>query len=346
MLNHLQNILCIGMPVADILISGANAATTMQKFNMRPAERNMLQANQIAELESEIANKTHETTIVAGGSLANTACSVAQLCPQQLNFFAVIAADNYGEIFAQGLAKANINHISPITNSSQTSRSYVISDASGERAIARYLGNSMSALTLAHFRQAIDECDLMLLEGELPSLPNGGKLWVELLEYAKKQGKMLGFSLFGAEQVAHHRDLFMSTIEQYADIVFGNEGEVAALFAKPHSNLETSNFVNECEKIFSIMQRRNVNAIMCISHGEGAPYLASRNGVFRNPPPPVNGLVNTLGAGDGFMAGTLSGLLRGMSEEDALNLGHLVAAKVLQQSAPQLSKQTLQAIIA
>ncbi len=336
MLNHVNNILCIGMPVADILISGANAASTMNRYQMRPAVRNMLNAAQIGALEVEIARNEHELQVVAGGSLANTACSVAGLCTQRIDFFAAIADDNYGAIFADGLAQAGINHLPSDSHGTQTSRSYVITDASGERAIARHLGDSMSALNLAHFTNAIDACDLMLLEGELPSLPSGGELWLELLKYAKSQHKIIGFSLFGAEQVAKHQALFVQTISQYADLVFGNEGELAALFAAPLGYFE-----KECAEIYALMQERNPNAIMCISHGDCAPYLATRNGVFRTSPPPVVGLINTLGAGDGFMAGTLSGLLRGLPEDAALTLGHKVAAKVLQQSAPQLTKQQL-----
>jgi sugar/nucleoside kinase (ribokinase family) len=340
MLNQINNILCIGMPVADILISGIGVENLMNKFNMKAAMRNMLDDAQIIDLEEEIVGgKKHDIEIVAGGSMANTACSIANLCASTINFFAAISDDNYGAIFSNGLKEAGINHLPDGFYGVQTSRSYVITDNSGERAIARHLGDSMSKIDINHFKHAIDDCDLMLLEGELPSLPNGQQLWLKLLQYAKSHHKIIGFSLFGAEQVAKHRKLFMQTIEQYADLVFGNEGEVAALFAEPIGNFE-----QECEDIFALMTKSNRNAIICISHGNKAPYLASHNGVFRNPPAIVNNLVNTLGAGDGFMAGTLAGLLKGLSEEDALKLGHKVASAVLQQAAPQLSKVDLYAI--
>ncbi len=352
MLNRLRNILCVGMPVADILISGDNTSIIMTRYDMQPAMRNMLSDAQIATLEAEInaANSQNidpqtlnpqalNVEIVAGGSMANTACSVAGLCRQNIKFFAAIADDNYGAIFAEGLSQAGVQHLKSPKIGTETSRSYVISDATGERAIARHLGDSMSALKLEHLRPHIDDCDLMLLEGELPSLPNGAELWLELLEYAKQQNKMIGFSLFGAEQITKHRELFMQTITEYADIMFGNEGELAALFDAP-----TTYFTKECADIYAIMQARNPNAIMCISNGEHAPYLASKNGVFHVAPSNVDGLVNTLGAGDGFMAGTLSGLLNGLDENAALMLGHKVAAKILQQAAPQLSKAQLLAL--
>jgi sugar/nucleoside kinase (ribokinase family) len=339
MLNQVKNILCVGMPVADILISGARANNLMERFNMLAGVRNMLDDAQIIALEAEIISGDYEVQIVAGGSMANSACSVANLCDANIDFFAAISDDNYGAIFTTGLKEAGIKHLPSGFYGVQTSRSYVITDNSGERAIARHLGDSMSKIDVDHFKNAIDDCDLMLLEGELPSLPNGHSLWLELLQYAKSQDKMIGFSLFGAEQVAKHRKLFMQTIEQYADLVFGNEGEIAALFAE-----KLGNFEQECQDIFAIMQGRNQNAIMCISHGDKAPYLASGNGVFRTPPSHVDNLVNTLGAGDGFMAGTLAGLLKGLTEENALKLGHKVASAVLQQAAPQLSKADLLAI--
>lgn len=336
MLKNIKNILYIGMPVADILISGKEVNMLVQKFDMRFGERNMLDAVKISEFEQIISqnNSNYKIEVVAGGSMANTACSVNMLCDIKSSFFAATSNDKYGETFKEGLTKAEVQHVPKQRCGNDTSRSYVITDIDGERAIARYFGDSMSCLSIKDFIIAIDNCDLILLEGELPGLPDGEDLWFDILKYAKQKDKMIGFSLFGAEQITQHRNLFMQTISDYANLVFGNESKLSALFEGMDENFE-----QQCQNIYNMLSKRNnKNAILCISHGDKSPYLASCNGIFRTPPEKVENLVNTLGAGDAFMAGALSGLLNGMGEQKSLELGHKVASVILQQSSPQLTK--------
>jgi sugar/nucleoside kinase (ribokinase family) len=334
LLKQVNKILSIGMPVADVLINGAKASEIMHNFNMKAGERNMLSASEITQIEEDISSISDDITIVAGGSLANTMCAIAGLTDNVISFFAAIAADNYGKIFQAGLLQAGINHQPTTIMGTETSRSYVITEEGGERAIARHLGDSMSNLQSAHLHEAIKSADLILLEGELPSLPNGKDLWLEILHYAKTANKLIGFSLFGAEQVAKHRDLFKQTIDNYADLIFGNEAEVQEL-------LPNHDFKAACAEIANIALKHNKHAIICLSHGANAPHLQIGSDIFSTPPKTVAGIVNTLGAGDGFMAGTLAGLLNGLSGDVALELGHTVAANVLQQASPQLSRDKL-----
>jgi sugar/nucleoside kinase (ribokinase family) len=337
--SDVRNVLCIGMPVADVLIGKEHAADIMLRYRMVPGVRNMLSASEVAQLEAEIAGKPG-VQIVAGGSMANTASAVAQLCPDvTFRFCAASAADHYGDIFSRALGAAGIAHLPASRMGQETSRSYVMTDSHGERAVARYLGDSMSGLEAHMIERYIAEADLLLLEGELPALPNGYKLWRDMIALAKKHHTLIGFSLFGAEQVNQHRALFMETLEQHADCVFGNEQEISALYAD-----DSDNYTQHCDNLLKIMHKRQPQAVLCISHGKGAPYLATPDGIFRNTPSPVEHVVNTLGAGDAFMAGVCAGLLDGNRPEACLMLGHTLAAAVIQQEGPQLGHEKLLAL--
>ncbi len=341
-LSHVDNLLCIGMPVADILIGKAKAGDLMQRYGMKPGVRNMLSPVQIAAMEKEIATLKDGIDVVAGGSMANTASAVTRLCPDvAITFCAASAKDTYGEIFSDAVIDAGMELIPEQCMGLETSRSYVLTDEKGERAVARYLGDSMSSLNAQMIEAQIERADMILLEGELPALPEGYTLWRDILALAAKHDTAVGFTLFGAEQVRVHSVLFMETIERHAACVFGNEEEIKALFGEKFQD-----YAQACDTIYEALAGRSDDALLCISHGNAAPYLRTRNGVFQTPPASVPNVVNTLGAGDAFMAGVISGLLNDQGEEESLRLGHRVAAAVISQAEPQLSEESLQRIAA
>jgi sugar/nucleoside kinase (ribokinase family) len=335
-LSDVKTLLCIGMPVADVLIGKEHAGDLMQRYGMRAGVRNMLSEEQIRAFESELKGM-QGVDVVAGGSLANTASAVSRLCPEvNIIFCAASAKDAYGDLFSDAILDADMQLIPEMCTGTETSRSYVLTDEKGERAVARYLGDSMDFLTAEMIEDAIKAADMVLLEGELPALPNGYALWREVIACALRHNTAVGFTLFGAEQVRLHRTLFMETITQHAAFVFGNEEELKTLYGE-----EFHDYDHACELLFDALHARHKDAVLCISHGDAAPYLRTANGVFRVAPSPVARIVNTLGAGDGFMAGVFSGLLSGNSEEESLRLGHRIAGAVISQAEPQLSEERL-----
>jgi 2-dehydro-3-deoxygluconokinase len=71
----------------------------------------------------------------------------------------------------------------------------------------------------------------------------------------------------------------------------------------------------------------NAGTLIVKNDAHGAESLSLEGRVF-TPSPSVE-VVESVGAGDAFAAGYLSGLLRGWAEEQRLRLGHLVAAQAL-----------------
>lgn len=338
-LEHIHNILFIGMPVVDILIDLEDPAKVIEKHLIIPGERNMLLADEVALLEAEF-NAQRGVQVFAGGSLANTASSAMRLCPDiKASFFAACADESYGDIFGEAIVNAGMTWLPETRIGTETSRSYVVVDNKGERGVARYLGNSMSSIAASMLESHIREADMIVLEGELPALPNGVALWRDCLALAKKHKTAVAMTLFGAEQVRLHRALFEDAIQHYADYVFGNEEELFALFdGTPPS------FKEACQYYASVLSARAPHAVLCISHGTNAPYLHMVESVFSDKAAPVDVFVNTLGAGDGFMAGVLSGLLLGLAGNEVLALGHKVASEVIQQDGAMLDHATIQKI--
>ncbi|WP_223067218.1 sugar kinase [Paenibacillus caui] len=67
-----------------------------------------------------------------------------------------------------------------------------------------------------------------------------------------------------------------------------------------------------------------------IKGGEQATYLLHKGVLSEVPYFPVREVVDPVGAGDGFCAGFLAGLLQGRSNEEAVRLGNLVGSMVIQ----------------
>jgi 2-dehydro-3-deoxygluconokinase len=79
-----------------------------------------------------------------------------------------------------------------------------------------------------------------------------------------------------------------------------------------------------------IEQLRKLNAT-CIVKGANESILwIQRDQIISIPFHPVKQVVDTVGAGDGFCAGFLSGILRGFSIVEAIRLGSVVGALVVQ----------------
>jgi 2-dehydro-3-deoxygluconokinase len=78
------------------------------------------------------------------------------------------------------------------------------------------------------------------------------------------------------------------------------------------------------------------SGVLVVKDGSREAVTFTEHGVTRVPAQPVQ-VVERVGAGDAFAGGWLSGLLRGLTQEDRLQLGHLVAARVLRSTSDTAS---------
>ncbi len=82
------------------------------------------------------------------------------------------------------------------------------------------------------------------------------------------------------------------------------------------------------EKIASVLLRSGPETVV-IKLGEDGAYYATQNERRHIPGYKVEKIVDTAGAGDGFAAGFLSGLIRGWTHQEAVKLGNRVGAFAL-----------------
>ena len=128
----------------------------------------------------------------------------------------------------------------------------------------------------------------------------------------------------------------LATALQYADFLFGNEGEAEA-YAKKHNLGDDLKEV--ALKICALPKKSSKPRTVVFTQGSRSTIVAC-NGVvteYKVDPLPAEKLVDTNGAGDAFVGGFLSQLIQGKDMAACVEAGHWAARYIIQTSGTTLS---------
>ncbi|UZX01371.1 sugar kinase [Arthrobacter sp. CDRTa11] len=106
----------------------------------------------------------------------------------------------------------------------------------------------------------------------------------------------------------------LSALVPHVDVVIGSADELDLLIADPDSEADA------VSALLSLGVREVV-----LKRGAGGATLSSRHGTVHSPARPVTA-VDSVGAGDAFTAGYISGLLTGLTAEGRLRLANTLGA--------------------
>jgi 2-dehydro-3-deoxygluconokinase len=172
-------------------------------------------------------------------------------------------------------------------------------------------------------RMRFDELDLgYLLSGEIlhltgitPALSDSCRdLTENLLSAANERGVMVSFDLNVRRLLFEGRDprKILGPLAARADLLFLSDDEAELLFggSDPGSLREA---------------QRDIRAGTVVVHQAEGAFAVEKDGVSEKAAYPVD-LVDTVGAGDAFVAGFLSGKLRGWSTEECLDMANACGA--------------------
>ncbi len=259
-----------------------------------------------------------QTTIVSGGSAANTIVGAAHLgC--QTAFIGKVKADPLGDVFAHDIRAAKVVFKSTSAKDGAASaRCLVLVTPDGQRTMNTFLGACQN-LTPADVDPALVEAaEITYLEGYLWDPPEAKKAFLKASDLAHAAGRRVALSLSDAFCVDRYRDEFLGLIrEGKLDILFANESELHSLF-------ETSDFDT------AVAQLRNEDILGVVTRSEKGSLVVTREQTHSVNAYPVEKVIDTTGAGDLFAAGFLTGLVREQSLSDCARLGALAAAEIIQ----------------
>jgi len=161
------------------------------------------------------------------------------------------------------------------------------------------------------------------LTGILPALSSGCRdLAFAMAAQARAQGRRVSFDPNLRPRLWPSQDDMVATINALAarsDVVLPGLSEGRLLTGR-----------DSAEDVAAFYLDRGAHAVVVKLGADGA-FCADRDGLrVRVPGVPVRQVVDTVGAGDGFAVGVISGLLEGLGLQAAARRGNAIGARMVQ----------------
>ena len=245
-----------------------------------------------------------------GGGGVNVARSCARLGVHTL---AILTAGGvYGDALIKSLAIENVPmRMIPIAGDTRLAF-HVNNHKEGNEYRFNLPGAEMSESEIRRFfdavREEADPGDFVVASGSLP--PGAPEdFWAQAAHVAKQEGARFVLDSISGLDAALDEGVYM--LRQ-------NEHEYTALSGK------TLRWPDEIEDYAKEMVAKGRVQNMVISHGGDGSLLANKDGVYSAPSYKVRA-TSAVGAGDSFVGGLLTALLRGEDPESALRYGMAAA---------------------
>jgi adenosine kinase len=252
---------------------------------------------------------------VAGGSAANTMAGLAALGARG-NFAGKVKRDRLGAAFESSMRDTGVRYVTePADAGPQTACSLIAVTPDGERSMNTYLGAAREFGVGDVSEADIAASGVLYIEGYLWDAPLAKEASLKAIDYAKRSGTKVAFTLSDPFLMGRYRGEFLGLLKDL-DILFANEDEAKALF--------------EADAFDDVLQAlKPMNMIAALTRSEKGCVIARGNEVHVVDAVPVARVVDTTGAGDQFAAGFLYGLARDHGLARCGRLGALAAAEVI-----------------
>ncbi|HEX4978907.1 MAG TPA: adenosine kinase [Acidimicrobiales bacterium] len=256
---------------------------------------------------------------VSGGSAANTAAGIASFGGRAA-FVGKIRDDQLGEVFRHDIRAAGVRFdVPPAHDGPPTARCLVLVTGDGHRTMNTYLGaaGAITADDVEGCRGLFEAASVTYLEGYLWDDDRAKGAMLRAIEIAKTGGRRVAMTLSDPFCVDRHRDDFLRLVDADVDVLFANEDEVVSLF-------QAASFDDALQAM-----RRHRCEYAALTRSEKGAVVVKGDEFHVIDAAPVDGVVDTTGAGDLYAAGFLFGLTSGFDVATCGRLGALAAAEVI-----------------
>lgn len=273
----------------------------------------------IAQSEGHLENVPGFSCAVAGAEF-NVAVGMSRL-EHTVGYLTKLGKDPFGKRILKVLEQNNIG-TDLVAWSEDRNTGFMLKSmvTVGDPEIFYFRKNS-AASTLSP--EDIDQVDFtgyhwLHLTGILPALsPLTRKAALHLLEKAREHGLSISFDPNLRPQLWSSKEEMIDTLNDLAskcDVFLPGESEGLALMGSA-----------DPKEISDYYLSKGVKTVVVKLGGKGA-YVAQPGIHFVVSGYPVEKVIDTVGAGDGFAAGTISGLMEGLTIEDAVKRGNAIGA--------------------
>ena len=306
------DIVGIGNAIVDVLTQADDdflVAEGLQKGSMSLADESRTSA---------LYSKMGQTTVISGGSAANTIVGAASLGARTA-FIGKVKDDQAGDEFTHDIRAMGVHFNTPAaTDGLPTAKCLVFVTPDGERTMNTFLGACQNLTASDVDEDTIKKSKITYLEGYLWDPPAAKEAFVKAADIAHAANRQVALTLSDSFCVDRFRDEFLKLIkDRKVDIVFANEHELRSLY-------QTSDFD------LAITALRDEGVLGVVTRSAEGSIVVTREKNWSVPAFPINQLVDTTGAGDLFAAGFLAGYSNGMPLDQSARLGGLAAAEVIQ----------------
>lgn len=256
-----------------------------------------------------------------GGAESNVAIGVSRL-GHTAGWFSQLGRDPFGTMIMKALRSEGVD-VSRVKYTSEAPTGLMFREVVAGKSSVYYYRRHSAASMMGP--SDLDEsyiagAKLLHITGITPALsPTCRETVLEAVRIAKKNGVKVCFDpnlrlkLWTLEEA---RPVLLELANE-ADYFLPGLDELALLY-------ETENFDEILVKL------KQLSAVCVIKGGGDRTYLLDAGELSEVPYFKAKQVVDTVGAGDGFCAGFLVGLLKGMSHAEAVRLGNLIGSMVVQ----------------
>ncbi|MBT3393819.1 MAG: adenosine kinase [Waddliaceae bacterium] len=291
-----------------------------------PGEKGGMELVGHDDIVSIITSCSGEAIEVPGGSAANAIKGISHLgihCAMA----GKVGNDKQGASYKKGLEDLEIT---PVLFNTDTPSAIVLClvTPDGQRTMRTYLGASAETRGADLTDEMFHGVKLVHIEGYTLDHHN---LTERAMELAKDAGALVSFDFSSFEIIKRYKERIMSLLENYVDIIFGNEDEMKTITGLPPKEA--------CQHLGMMCD----TAITLV--GKKGCYVSHNNTTSHYPAIPIKHPLDTTGAGDLFASGFLYGLLKDQNMKTCAQYGAITGNAVVQTLGAEISQSSWQNIV-
>ena len=323
----MSSIVALGAVTVGINLAASQAE--LRALGLTPGGEVLLSVDHMEEIRLAFEKSRGTLPLpLGGGSVANTADLLAR-AGERCGMMGVGGDDPFGKIVVSNCERASLKFLSPLEAGATTGYDFYFYSDDGERTIVLTQGANALLSPARIDLAAIQGAELLLLDGFALSFgPESEAAMVHCIEAAEEAGVPFVLTLASIQTVDHYR-AFFETYAPKAQMVAGNREQAAVLVgAVPEAPIEM---------VRAELAKTAIDAVVTLdADGAFARFGAE---AFLRPTQPIN-VVDSTGAGDAFLAAFLIAQRMGLSIPQALAVGNVVSAEVVQVNGARLPLNT------